>query len=87
MNDMSVSENDMIYSSDVSGDDVVESSPEEDPEEGVDENESTTYTTVYSSDPIDYSMYFENLQTIGIFIAGLLVAYGLAFAFFKGFRK
>lgn len=85
--DMSVSENDMIYSSDAPGDDVVESSPEEALDEGVDENESTTYTTVYTADPIDYSMYFENLQTIGIFIAGLLVAYGLAFAFFKGFRK
>lgn len=86
-NDMSVSENDMIYSSDVSGDDVVVSSPEEAPEEGVEENESTTYTTVYTADSIDYTEYFENLQTIGIFIAGLLVAYGLAFAFFKGFRK
>lgn len=87
MNDMSISENDMIYSSDVSGDDVIESSPEEAPEEGVEENESTTYTTVYTADIIDYSQYFENLQTIGIFISGLLVAYGLAFAFFKGFRK
>jgi hypothetical protein len=27
------------------------------------------------------------LQTIGIFICGLLVAYGIAFAFFKGFKK
>ena len=83
----SVSENDLIYSSDVSGDDDVVSSPEESPEEGTEENESTTYAQVYTSDPIDYSKYFENLQTIGIFIAGLLVAYGLAFAFFKGFRK
>lgn len=82
-----VSENDMIFSSDVSGDDDVVSSPEESSEDPTTENESTTYAQVYTSDPIDYSQYFENLQTIGIFIAGLLVAYGLAFAFFKGFRK
>lgn len=85
MND--VSENDLIYSSAVSGDDDFVSSPEESPEEGTEENESTTYAQVYTSDPIDYSQYFENMQTIGIFIAGLLVAYGLAFAFFKGLRR
>lgn len=85
--DRSVSENDMIYSSDVSGGDDLESSPEESFEDPVAENESTTYTQIYTSDFIDYSQYFENLQTIGIFLCGLLVAYGLAFAFFKGFRK
>lgn len=50
------------------------------------ENENLE-STVYIDNSIDYSSYFENLQTIGIFICGLLVAYGLAFAFFKGFKK
>lgn len=42
---------------------------------------------IYINNSIDYSSYFENLQTLGIFICGLLVAYGIAFAFFKGFKK
>ena len=50
------------------------------------DNEHETFTeSTYN--PIDYSQYFENLQTIGIFISGLLVAYGLAFAFFKGIKR
>ena len=51
------------------------------------ENEETTATVVYIENSVDYTVYFENLQTIGIFISALLVAYGLAFAFFKGLRK
>ena len=51
------------------------------------ENEETSATVVYIENSVDYSSYFENLQTIGIFISALLVAYGLAFAFFKGLRK
>ena len=51
-----------------------------------DENE-TNQTVVYSNDFIDYTSHFENLETIGIFISALLVAYGIAFAFFKGFKK
>lgn len=51
------------------------------------ENDETIETVVYTNDPIDYTSHFENLETIGIFIAGLLVAYGIAFAFFKGFKK
>lgn len=53
------------------------------------ENETTepTESVVYIENSIDYSGYFENLQTIGIFICALLVAYGLAFAFFKGFKR
>lgn len=51
-----------------------------------DDNEYETHTE-FIYDPIDYSQYFENLQTIGILISGLLVAYGLAFAFFKGIKR
>lgn len=50
------------------------------------ENENLE-STVYINNLTDYSSYFENLQTIGIFICGLLVAYGIAFAFFKGFKR
>lgn len=51
------------------------------------ENEETIETIVYTYTPIDYTSYFENLETIGIFIAALLAAYGIAFSFFKGFKK
>ena len=51
------------------------------------ENEEISGTVVYIENSVDYTVYFENLQTIGIFISALLVAYGLAFAFFKGLRK
>lgn len=51
------------------------------------ENDETIETVVYTNDTIDYTSHFENLETIGIFISGLLVAYGIAFAFFKGFKK
>ena len=51
------------------------------------ESDETAETVVYIDNLTDYSGYFENLQTIGIFISALLVAYGLAFAFFKGFKK
>lgn len=47
----------------------------------------TSETIIYTNDIIDYSSHFENIETIGIFISGLLVAYGIAFAFFKGFKK
>ena len=50
-------------------------------------NEEESQSTVITYDPIDYTGYFENLQTIGIFISALLVAYGLAFAFFKSFIR
>lgn len=50
------------------------------------ENENLE-STIYIDNLTDYSSYFENLQTIGVFICGLLVAYGIAFAFFKGFKK
>lgn len=55
-------------------------------QEESEENENAE-TVVYIDNLTDYSSYFENLQTIGIFISALLVAYGLAFAFFKGFKK
>lgn len=51
------------------------------------ENDETIETIVYTYDPIDYTSHFENLETIGIFIAALLAAYGIAFSFFKGFKK
>lgn len=47
----------------------------------------TTQTVIYSYDPIDYTSDLADIKTIGIFICGLLVAYGIAFAFFKGFKK
>ena len=56
------------------------------PENENSENENLE-STIYIDNLTDYSSYFENLQTIGIFICGLLVAYGIAFAFFKGFKK
>lgn len=59
-----------------------------DNEETLENDESqNSETVVYIENPIDYSGYFENLQTIGIFISALLVAYGLAFAFIKGFKR
>lgn len=45
------------------------------------------YQTIVVENSVDYTPYFENLQAIGLFISALLVAYALAFAFFKGFRK
>lgn len=51
------------------------------------DDHETIETVVYTNDSIDYTSHFENLETIGIFICGLLVAYGIAFAFFKGFKK
>ena len=64
-----------------------ENSSEETSENENTENEETSASVVYIENSVDYSGYFENLQTIGIFICGLLVAYGIAFAFFKGFKK
>lgn len=59
----------------------------EDPIYEESEEYETAETVVYIDNLTDYTGYFENLQTIGIFISALLVAYGLAFAFFKGFKK
>lgn len=59
----------------------------EDPIQEESEENETAETVLYIDNLTDYTGYFENLQTIGIFISALLVAYGLAFAFFKGFKK
>ncbi len=78
---------------DVSGnDDRIDQEPTETTETNSsdsEDNETTeqTQSVVYVENSIDYTGYFENLQTIGIFISALLVAYGLAFAFFKGFKR
>lgn len=84
---------------DVSGNDEIIEDQEEITEETSDqdsieeetsdqgEHDEEIQTVLLANDPIDYSNYFENLQTIGVFISGLLVAYGIAFAFFKGFKK
>lgn len=64
--------------------DHVESLDQEDSEVESDEEIFTQYVV---TDPIDYTGYFENLQTIGILICSLLVAYGVAFAFFKGLKR
>lgn len=84
MSDISDNENIIEDAADVSENDS----------SAVDENESvsgdyheTIETVVYTDNTIDYTSHFENLETIGIFICGLLVAYGIAFAFFKGFKK
>lgn len=71
---------------DVSSNDNYNDVSSNDEIEGNDYDEVET-STVYIDNSIDYSNYFENLQTIGIFISGLLVAYGLAFAFFKGLNR
>lgn len=56
--------------------------------ESSDESENeNVYSTVVIDNMPDYTNYFENLQTIGILICALLVAHGLAFAFFKGFKR
>lgn len=49
------------------------------------ENSEYSYNIVVDS--FDYTQNLENIQTILIFISALLVAYGLAFAFFKGFKR
>lgn len=49
------------------------------------EYQTNTEYTVYNS--IDYTQNFENIQTLLILICALLVAYGVAFAFFKGFKR
>lgn len=71
--------------SDVSGND---SKTIEQSHDNVNEDsENEGYQTIVIQNTVDYSSYFENLQAIGLFISALLVAYALAFAFFKGFRK
>ena len=47
-------------------------------------NEETESTTVYVSNSVDYSGYFENIQVIGIVICSLIVAYGVFNAFIHG---
>lgn len=55
---------------------------------GSDNNEEEVSSVVYVSDPIDYSGYLENLQTIGIVLCSLIVAYAVFNAFIHGvFRK
>lgn len=70
----------------VSGNESISGNDSESFENENSENENLE-STIYIDNLTDYSSYFENLQTIGIFICGLLVAYGIAFAFFKGFKK
>lgn len=79
MNNVSGNENIIENSSDVSENDSSEENPVD--------NDETIETVVYTDNTIDYTSHFENLETIGIFISALLVAYGIAFAFFKGFKK
>lgn len=84
MSDISGNENIIEDSADVSENDS--SAVDEDESLSGDDHE-TIETVVYTDNTIDYTSHFENLETIGIFICGLLVAYGIAFAFFKGFKK
>ena len=79
MNNVSGNENIIENSSDISENDSSEENPVD--------NDETIETVVYTDNTIDYTSHFENLETIGIFISALLVAYGIAFAFFKGFKK
>ena len=88
MSDVS-SNNENINTSDsesVSGNESISGNDSGSNENENSENENLE-STIYIDNLTDYSSYFENLQTIGIFICGLLVAYGIAFAFFKGFKK
>lgn len=64
---------------DVSGNDLNESVS------GNEEYQTNTEYIVYNS--IDYTQNFENIQTLLILICALIVAYGIAFAFFKGFKR
>lgn len=73
-----------VTESDVSGNDF-ESSFYPEYESG--ESYVTEPSQIVTADSVDYSNYFENLQTIGIFIAALLVAQGLIIAFCMGFKK
>ena len=74
-----VSSND-VSSNDVSGNDKVNESVSDN-----EEYQATSEYIVYNS--IDYTQNFENIQTLLILICALLVAYGVAFAFFKGFKR
>lgn len=69
------------------GETGIEENAEDETEEVVDDTEETTEGTIYIDNLVDYSNYFENLQTIGIFICALLVAQGICLAFFKGLRR
>lgn len=79
MNDVSENNNIIEDAADVSENDSSAADPVE--------NDETIETVVYTDNTIDYTSHFENLETIGIFIAALLAAYGIAFAFFKGFKR
>lgn len=79
MSDISGNENIINSAEDVSENDSSAGDPIE--------NDETIETVVYTDNTIDYTSHFENLETIGIFIAALLAAYGIAFSFFKGFKK
>lgn len=84
MSDVSGNENIIDFDVDVSENDS--SASDQDEAVSGDDHE-TIETVVYTDNTIDYTSHFENLETIGIFISGLLVAYGIAFALFKGFKK
>ena len=62
---------------------------EEDSESADEDNEQSQVSegTIYIDNIIDYSQYFENLQTIGILLCALLVAHALCVSFFKGVRR
>lgn len=79
MNDISGNENIIEDVIDISENDISASNPHE--------NDETIETVLYTDNTIDYTSHFENLETIGIFISALLAAYGIAFSFFKGFKR
>lgn len=60
-----------------------ESIDPEDNSEGLNDEEEVS-SQILISDPIDYTGYFENLQTIGIVLCALIVAYGVFNAFIHG---
>lgn len=76
-----VSGNNFTPNEDVSGDEYV-SEPQ-----SMEQYEETHESTMVTNDFVDYSNYFENLQSIGILIALLLIGCMLAVSFILGFKK
>lgn len=76
-----VSGNNFEPNEDVSGDEYV-SEPQ-----SMEQYEETHESTVAVNDSFDYSNYFENIQSIGIFLALVLIGCMMAVCFILGFKK
>ncbi len=76
-----VSGNSFKPNEDISGDEYV-SEPQ-----SMEQYEETHESTVVVNDSFDYSNYFENIQSIGIFLALVLIGCMMAVCFILGFKK